>query len=149
VTSLFASFLQKISAATDRLRQIALNRKLSPKFEEWRKVSIRVEEKWHTKRNLVKRDRPLRNTCCFPLQKGYENSPKCYVIRTLQFFSSYICLRLQENLYKSALTADSAHPAVYLVCFELRTQKVKFFAVQKAYREETTWKTQAQMGGKY
>jgi len=38
---------------------------------------------------------------------------------------------------------------VYLVCFKLRTQKVKFFTVQKSDREETTWKTQAQMRGKY
>ena len=44
---------------------------------------------------------------------------------------------------------DFAPPVVYLVCFELRTQKVKFSTVQNAYREETTWKIKAQMGGKY
>jgi len=69
VTSLPASFLQKISAATDRLRQIALNRKLSRKIEEWCKISNRVEEKSHTKRNRVKRDLLLCNTCCLSLQK--------------------------------------------------------------------------------
>ena len=92
VTSLFASPLQKIRVVTDRVGQIALNRKLSRKFEECCKVSSRVEEKWHTKRNLVRRYLPLRNICCFPLQKGYENSPKYYVIRTLQFFFFELCL---------------------------------------------------------
>jgi len=38
---------------------------------------------------------------------------------------------------------------VYLVCFELRNQRVKIFTVQKTDREEATWKTQAQMEGKY
>jgi len=45
VMSLSASLLQKISAATDRLCQIALNRTLSRKFEEWCKLSSHVKAK--------------------------------------------------------------------------------------------------------
>jgi hypothetical protein len=45
VTSLPASLQQKISATTDRLCQIALNRKLLHKFEKWCKFSSRVKAK--------------------------------------------------------------------------------------------------------
>jgi hypothetical protein len=47
VMSLSASLLQKISVATDRLCQVALNRKLTPKFQKWCKFSSRVEVKLH------------------------------------------------------------------------------------------------------
>jgi hypothetical protein len=83
VTLLSASLLHKISAATDRQRQIALNRKLLCEFDECRKVSSLVEAK---SKKSVKRDLPISNTCFFSLQKAYENSPKYYFIRTLQFF---------------------------------------------------------------
>jgi hypothetical protein len=45
VTSLCASLIQMIRAATDRLCQIALNRKLLRKFEKWCKFSSYVKAK--------------------------------------------------------------------------------------------------------
>jgi hypothetical protein len=45
VTSLPCNLLQKISATTDRICQIALNRNLSRKFEKWCKFSRRVKAK--------------------------------------------------------------------------------------------------------
>ena len=45
VMSLPATLLQKISTTTDRLCQIALNRKLALKFEKWCKFSNRVKQK--------------------------------------------------------------------------------------------------------
>ena len=47
VTLLSASLLQKISAATDCLCQIVLNRKLLNKFEKWCKFSSCVKAKAH------------------------------------------------------------------------------------------------------
>jgi hypothetical protein len=50
VMSLSASLLQKISAATHRLYQIALKRKLSRKFEKCCKFSIRVKARSRNKK---------------------------------------------------------------------------------------------------
>ena len=45
VTSLSTNFLQKVSAATDHLCQIAINRILLHKFEKWRTSSSHVKVK--------------------------------------------------------------------------------------------------------
>jgi hypothetical protein len=45
LTSIFVILLHQISAAMDRLCQIALNRKLSRKVEKWSKFSSRVKAK--------------------------------------------------------------------------------------------------------
>jgi hypothetical protein len=45
-----------ISAASDRLYQVALNRKLSRQLEKWSKFAYHVKAKSHKKRNWVKRD---------------------------------------------------------------------------------------------
>jgi hypothetical protein len=164
VTSLSASFLRKISAATDRLRQIALNRKLltylltpwsrvllekltgalnrklSPKFEESCKVASRFETRSHTKGNRVKRDLPVCNTWCF--------LPKCYFIRTLQSFFKLQLLKpagKHINLLSRWVLPTSSSSCL----FWGENSKSEHFHSVKTDREETTWKTQAQMGRKF
>jgi len=58
VTSLSASFLQKVSAAMDRLSQIALNWKLLRKFKIYINLQVALKRN-HAKRNPVKRDLPV------------------------------------------------------------------------------------------
>jgi hypothetical protein len=58
VTSLPATFLQKMGSATDHLCQIALNQPLSCKFKKWCKFSSCVEVKSH-KKNHVNPDLPV------------------------------------------------------------------------------------------
>jgi len=55
VASLSASLLQKISAATYLLRQIALNRKLARKFAKWYNFQVTLKPN-RAKRTRVKRD---------------------------------------------------------------------------------------------
>jgi DNA/RNA-binding domain of Phe-tRNA-synthetase-like protein len=50
VTSLSASLLQKIRAATDHLCQITLNQKLSHELKKWSKFSNRIKAKSHKMR---------------------------------------------------------------------------------------------------
>jgi hypothetical protein len=63
VTSLFAGLLQKISAATNRLCQIALNRTLWRKFEKRRFLSS-VNTKSHKMKS--RKTRPAHYFPCFP-----------------------------------------------------------------------------------
>jgi hypothetical protein len=51
VKSLSASFLQRISAATYHLCQIALNQKLFCEFEKWRTFSSHIKAKSHQKKS--------------------------------------------------------------------------------------------------
>jgi len=52
VASLFANFLQKMSAAMVDLCQIVLNQALSCKFKKWWKFSSCVKVKSHKKKHI-------------------------------------------------------------------------------------------------
>jgi len=55
VTSLSASPLHKLSTATDRLCQIALNQKLLRKFEKWCKFSSHIQAILRKKKSGIRR----------------------------------------------------------------------------------------------
>ena len=58
VTSFSANLLQKVSVAMDHLCQIALNQKLSSKFQKWCNLSNHVKQNW-AKRNHMKWNQPV------------------------------------------------------------------------------------------
>jgi len=77
VISLSASFLQKISADTDYLSQIAFNRKLLPKSENWWKFSRRFKAKSSKKKSLK-----TKHACISFVTKGMSEAKRSLDIRS-------------------------------------------------------------------
>jgi hypothetical protein len=77
VISLSASLLQKINADTFRLSQIAFNRKVLPKFENWWKFSRRFKTKSSKKKSLK-----TRHACISFVTKGMSKAKRPLDIRT-------------------------------------------------------------------
>ena len=118
VTSLYASLQHKTRSTTDRVCHIALNRKLSRKFEKLRKCSSRLTAKSRKKERPTCTVEQFTQTALLTLRllTGYKMYPRL----VFSFNSSrwYIATILQVFLlvFLSPATQDDHHTAIILLC---------------------------------